>query len=221
VFDGVSITLTNEATSYRANSQGLILDDLTSGDGEVEMRIANKEISHSDGLSSPNRFDIISATATNVTEAYSSYSTNEFGISAMSQDSGSLLLNIKYLAGDNTTSQSFQKKVNYTKTRIASPSITFDTTNKTQNVDAKSTGVQLSSFDNSTITIREFYTGSVNTFSTSDISLVITSGSDDVTGNPLITRNNLVLSVGTLPNGTNSTQIGLTATVTDSEGTSR
>jgi hypothetical protein len=220
-FDGVSITLTNEATSYRANSQGLILDDLTSGDGEVEMRIANKEISHSDGLSSPNRFDIISATATNVTEAYSSYSTNEFGISAMSQDSGSLLLNIKYLAGDSTTSQSFQKKVNYTKTRIASPSITFDTTNKTQNVDAKSTGVQLSSFDNSTITIREFYTGSVNTFSTSDISLAITSGSDDVNGNPLITRNNLVLSVGTLPNGTNSTQIGLTATVTDSEGTSR
>ena len=220
-FDGVSITLTNEATSYRANSQGLILDDLTSGDGEVEMRIANKEISHSDGLSSPNRFDIISATATNVTEAYSSYSTNEFGISAMSQDSGSLLLNIKYLAGDNTTSQSFQKKVNYTKTRIASPSITFDTTNKTQNVDAKSTGVQLSSFDNSTITIREFYTGSVNTFSTSDISLAITSGSDDVNGNPLITRNNLVLSVGTLPNATNSTQIGLTATVTDSEGTSR
>jgi hypothetical protein len=220
-FDGVSITLTNEATSYRANSQGLILDDLTSGDGEVEMRIANKEISHSDGLSSPNRFDIISATATNVTEAYSSYSTNEFGISAMSQDSGSLLLNIKYLAGDNTTSQSFQKKVNYTKTRIASPSITFDTTNKTQNVDAKSTGVQLSSFDNSTITIREFYTGSVNTFSTSDISLAITSGSDDVSGNPLITRNNLVLSVGTLPNATNSTQIGLTATVTDSEGVSR
>ena len=220
-FDGVSITLTNEATSYRANSQGLILDDLTSGDGEVEMRIANKEISHSDGLSSPNRFDIISATATNVTEAYSSYSTNEFGISAMSQDSGSLLLNIKYLAGDNTTSQSFQKKVNYTKTRIASPSITFDTTNKTQNVDAKSTGVQLSSFDNSTITIREFYTGSVNTFSTSDISLAITSGSDDLNGNPLITRNNLVLSYGKLPSGSNSTQVGLTATVTDSEGTSR
>ena len=220
-FDGVSITLSNESTSFRANGQGVILDDVTSGDGEVEMRIGNKEIAHSNGLLSPNRFDIISATATNVTEAYSSYTTNEYGISAMSADSGSLLLNIKYLAGDNSTSQSFQKKVNYNKNRIASPSIVFDTTNKTQNVDAKSTGVQLSSFDSSVISIREFYTGSLTSFSSGDIDLTITSGSDDESGNPLVTRSGLTLSYGKLPNGSNSTQVGLTATVTDSEGTSR
>ena len=220
-FDGVSITLTNDSTTFRANGQGAVLDNFASGDGEVEVRIANKEIQHSDGLTSPNRFDIVSATATNVTEAFSSYTTNEYGISSLSADSGSLVLSIKYLAGDNATSQSFQKKVNYTKNRIASPSIVFDTTNKTQNVDAKSTGAQLSSFDSSTMTIREFYTGSLTSFSSANIDLTITSGSDDVSGNPLVTRSGLSLSYGELPNNTNSTQVGLTATVTDSEGTSR
>jgi hypothetical protein len=220
-FDGVSITLTNDSTTFRANGQGAVLDNFASGDGEVEVRIANKEIQHSDGLTSPNRFDIVSATATNVTEAYSSYTTNEYGISSLSADSGSLILSVKYLAGDNSTSQSFQKKVNYTKNRIASPSIVFDTTNKTQNVDAKSTGAQLSSFDSSTMAIREFYTGSLTSFSSANIDLTITSGSNDVSGNPLVTRSGLSLSYGELPNNTNSTQVGLTATVTDSEGTSR
>jgi len=220
-FDGVSITLTNDSTTFRANGQGVILDDVSSGDGVVEVRIANKEIQHSNGLTSPNRFDIVSATATNVTEAYSSYLTNEYGISAMSQDSGSLSLNITYLAGDNSTSQSFQKKVNYTKNRIAPPSITFDTTNKNQNNSAESTGVQVGDFDDSTITIREFYTGSITSFNSSDISLEITSGTDDKDGNDLVTRSGLTLSFGRLPSNVSSTQVGLTATVTDSEGVSR
>jgi len=220
-FDGVSITLTNDSTTFRANGQGVILDDLTSGDGIVEMRIGNKVIQHNNGLGSSNRFDIVSATATNVTEAYSSYLTNEYGISAMSQDSGSLSLNITYLAGDNSTSQSFQKKVNYTKNRIAPPSITFDTTNKNQNNSAESTGVQVGDFDDSTITIREFYTGSITSFNSSDISLEITSGTDDKDGNDLVTRSGLTLSFGRLPSNVSSTQVGLTATVTDSEGVSR
>lgn len=220
-FDGVSITLTNDSTTFRANGQGVILDDLTSGDGIVEMRIGNKVIQHNNGLGSSNRFDIVSATSTNVTEAYSSYLTNEYGISAMSQDSGSLSLNITYLAGDNSTSQSFQKKVNYTKNRIAPPSITFDTTNKNQNNSAESTGVQVGDFDDSTITIREFYTGSITSFNSSDISLEITSGTDDKDGNDLVTRSGLTLSFGRLPSNVSSTQVGLTATVTDSEGVSR
>jgi len=220
-FDGVSITLTNDSTTFRANGQGVILDDLTSGDGIVEMRIGNKVIQQNNGLGSSNRFDIVSATATNVTEAYSSYLTNEYGISAMSQDSGSLSLNITYLAGDNSTSQSFQKKVNYTKNRIAPPSITFDTTNKNQNNSAESTGVQVGDFDDSTITIREFYTGSITSFNSSDISLEITSGTDDKDGNDLVTRSGLTLSFGRLPSNVSSTQVGLTATVTDSEGVSR
>jgi hypothetical protein len=220
-FDGVSITLSNEATAFRANGQGLVLDDFASGDGNVEVRIGNKIIEHENGLSTPNRFDITGSVPTNVTEKDASYTSDEYGVTALTQDSGSIILNIKYLAGDGVTTQSFNKKVNYTKNRIAQPSITFDTTNKTQNVDAKSTGVQLTDFDDSVLTIREFYTGSVTTFTSGDIDLVITSGSDDSAGNPLVTRSGLTLSFGDLPNGVNSTQIGLTATLTDSEGFSR
>jgi len=216
-FDGVSITLSNESTAFRSNGQGLILDSFDSGDGEVEVRIADKEIDHSNGLSSPNTFDIVSATATNVTEAYSSYLTNQYGINAMSADSGSLVLNISYLAGDNSTTQSFQKKVNYNKNRIAQPSIIIDTTNKTQNVDAKSTGVQLTSFEDSTITVREFYTGSVTTFSSSDVAISFDSNPSTIATD----NGDLTLSYSNLANATNSTQVQFTATVTDSEGTSR
>jgi hypothetical protein len=220
-FDGVSITLSNESTAFRANGQGVVLDDFTSGDGNVEVRIGNKIIEHENGLITPNTFDITGSVPINVTEKDELYTSDEYGVTALTQDSGSVILNIKYLAGDGVTTQSFNKKVNYTKNRIAQPSITFDTTNKTQNVDAKSTGVQLTDFDDSTLTIREFYTGSVTTFASGDIDLVITSGSDDSTGNPLVTRSGLTLSFGDLPDGVNSTQIGLTATLTDSEGFGR
>ena len=220
-FDGVSITLSNESTTFRANGQGLVLDTFDSGDGNVEVRIGNKIIEHDNGLTVPNRFDITGSIPTNVTEKDASYTSDEYGITVLAQDSGSVILNIKYLAGDGVTTQSFNKKVNYTKNRIAQPSITFDTSNKTQNVDAKSTGVQLTDFDDSVLTIREFYTGSVTTFASGDIDLVITSGSDDSTGNPLVTRSGLTLSFGDLPDGVNSTQIGLTATLTDSEGFGR
>ena len=216
-FDGVSITLSNESTAFRSNGQGLILDSFDSGDGEVEVRIADKEIDHSNGLSSPNTFDIVSATATNVTEEYPSYLTNQYGINAMSADSGSLLLNISYKAGDNSTTQSFQKKVNYSKNRIAQPSIIIDTTNKTQNVDAKSTGVQLTDFEDSTITVREFYTGSVTTFSSSDVAISFDSNPSTIATD----NGDLTLSFDNLANATNSTQVQFTATVTDSEGTSR
>jgi len=216
-FDGVSVTLSNESTAFRSNGQGLVLDSFDTGDGVVEVRIADKEISHNNGLNSPNTFDIVSATATNVTEKDSSYTTNEYGVTAISADSGSLLLNISYLAGDNSTTQSFQKKVNYTKNRIAQPSIIIDTTNKTQNVDAKSTGVQLTPFEDSTITVREFYTGSVTTFSSSDVAISFDSNPSTIATD----NGDLTFSYSNLGNSTNSTQVQFTATVTDSEGTSR
>ena len=217
-FDGVSITLSNEATVFRANGQGVILDNLDSGDGIVEVRIADKEIEHQNGLGK-NKFDIISVVAsTDLTANSLSPVDNSYGISSMNTDNGNLLLNITYKAGDNATTQSFQKKVNYTKNRIASPSIIIDTTNTTQNVDAKSTGAQLTAFDDSEITIREFYTGSVTTFASSDVSISFNAP----VPNTIATDNgDLTISYSNLPDNTNSTQVLFTATVTDSEGQTR
>ena len=212
-FDGVSITLSNESTAFRANSVGKVLDEFSAGDGVVEMRIGNVEIEHNDGLTTPNRFDIIGSTVTNVTESNPLYSDDTYGITGISADSGNIVLSIQYLAGDGVTSQTFQKKVNYTKNRIAPPTITIDTTNKTQNVDAKSTGVQITSFEDSLVTVKEIYTGSITTFTSGDVGVTF-----DLNPNTIASENNLLISYDNLISSSDSTQVQFTATVIDSEG---
>jgi hypothetical protein len=216
-FDAVSIVLSNESTTFRANSVGSILDDLSEGNGTVSMNIGNQSISHNDGLGSRNTFDIVSVSGTNVTPLSASPTTNLYGISAMSADNGTLDITVDYLAGDNATSQSFSKKVNYGKNRSAPPTIELTTTNKTQNVSANSSGVQADSFDDSVITLQEFYTGSSKTFGSSDVTI-------DFQSNPstIATDNgNLTISYSNLADGTNSANVIFSASVVDSEGTSR
>jgi len=216
-FDGVSINLSNESTAFRANSVGSVLDDFSIGDGEVEVRIGNVIIEHNDGLTESNTFDIISATPLNVVESNPTYGDEFYGISNLTADSGSLVLDIKYLAGDGTTSQTFKKKVNYTKNRIAPPTITIDTTNKTQNVDAKSTGVQITSFEDSILTVKEIYTGSNTTFLETDVDL-----SFDLNPNTVANKDdNLTISYSNLGDLVDSSQVQFTVTVTDSEGVDR
>jgi hypothetical protein len=216
-FDAVSIVLSNESTTFRANSVGSILDDLSEGNGTVSMNIGNQSISHNDGLGSRNTFDIVSVSGTNVTPLSASPTTNLYGISAMSADNGTLDITVDYLAGDNATSQSFSKKVNYGKNRSAPPTIELTTTNKTQNVSANKNGVQDDSFEDSTITVQEFYTGSSKTFGSSDVTI-------DFQSNPstIATDNgNLTISLANLADGTNSANVIFSASVVDSEGTSR
>ena len=216
-FDAVSIVLSNESTTFRANSVGSILDNLSEGNGTVSMNIGNQSISHNDGLNSRNTFDIVSVSGTNVTPLSASPTTNLYGISAMSADNGTLDITVDYLAGDNATSQSFSKKVNYGKNRSAPPTIELTTTNKTQNVSANSSGVQDDSFEDSTITVQEFYTGSSKTFGSSDVTI-------DFQSNPstIATDNgDLTISLSNLADGTNSANVIFSASVVDSEGTTR
>ena len=89
-----------------------------------------------------NTFDITSISGTNVTPISASPTTNEYGISAFqsSKDSGSLSLNIEYLAGDNATSQSFSKVVSYTKSKKAVPNVEVFASPIAQTISANSVG---------------------------------------------------------------------------------
>jgi hypothetical protein len=216
-FDAVSIVLSNESTTFRANSVGSILDNLSEGNGTVSMNIGNQSISHNDGLNSRNTFDIVSVSGTNVTPLSASPTTNLYGISAMSADNGTIDITVDYLAGDNATSQSFSKKVNYGKNRSAPPTIELTTTNKTQNVSANSSGVQDDSFEDSTITVQEFYTGSSKTFGSSDVTIDFQSNPSSIATD----NGNLTISLANLADGTNSANVIFSASVVDSEGTSR
>ena len=108
-FDAVSLVLSNESTTFPAKSTGVIIGGLASSVGTVQMNIGSSQITHDDvgDGRAKNTFDITSVSGTNVTPISTSPTANSYGISAFSntKDSGSLLLNIEYLAGDNATSQ--------------------------------------------------------------------------------------------------------------------
>ena len=114
-FDAVSLVLSNESTTFPAKSTGVVIGGLASSVGTVQMNIGSSQITHDDvgDGRAKNTFDITSVSGTNVTPISTSPTSNSYGISAFSntKDSGSLTLNIEYLAGDNATSQSFQKIV--------------------------------------------------------------------------------------------------------------
>ena len=108
------------------------------------MNIGSSQITHDDvgDGRAKNTFDITSVSGTNVTPISTSPTSNSYGISAFSntKDSGSLTLNIEYLAGDNATSQSFQKIVSYTKAKNSVPNIELAVSPIAQTIAGNSRG---------------------------------------------------------------------------------
>lgn len=144
-FDGVSIVLSNESTAFPANSTGEVVGGFAASSGSVQMFIGGNQIQHDDydnDLSQNiNTFDIISASGDNVTPTDDTPNTSNYSISAFetTKDSGSLTLDIKYLAGDGITSQSFQKVVSYTKAKKAAPTVAAFLSPQSQTIDFGST----------------------------------------------------------------------------------
>ena len=141
-FDAVSLVLSNESTSFPAKSNGEVTGGFVASSGSVQMFVGGTEIQHNEGLGTRNRFDITSISGTNVTPTTTSPNTKNYSISAFenNKDSGSLTLNIEYLAGDNVTSQSFQKIVSYTKAKKAVPNALTKTSPSTQTINSSSLG---------------------------------------------------------------------------------
>jgi len=148
-FDAVSLVLSNDSTSFSAKSTGEVTGGFAASSGSVQMFIGNTQITHddydSDSSRNRNTFDIKTITATNVTATDTSPNTANYSISAFetSKDSGSLTLDIEYLAGDNITSQSFQKIVSYTKSKKAVPNVLTKTSPSTQTINSGSSGFEV------------------------------------------------------------------------------
>lgn len=138
-FDGVSLVLSNENSSFPANSTGEITSQsLEASSGSITMFIGGAQIQHNEGLSSKNTFDITNVVGTNCTPNLSNPTTNEYGITSMNADSASIEMTIKYLAGDNETSQSFQKIVSYSKAKKGVPTVLTKTSPASQTINSSS-----------------------------------------------------------------------------------
>jgi len=161
-FDGVSIVISNEATTLTSDSRGFISSsdfELTSGSATVY--VAGNLIPFDDN-GVKNTFEITNLQGTNCTPNGGNGSDpilNEYGIAAISADKAALDITITYTAGDGATSQSFKKNVSYTRAKSAPPSFRLEVTNNKQTVEALSNGVQTGSFQDSVATVYEYYKG--------------------------------------------------------------
>jgi hypothetical protein len=224
ILDGLSATLTNDNASLPSLSNGFVASGsfyFTSG--SVNVKVGNETIifdDDNDGNRANNTFAITNLSGIGCTPNggnNSNPSQNAYSITNLTADSGSLDITINYKDGAGDTT-SLIKTVTYTKNKKAAPVLAISSTPKDQSVTAKSTGAQIDSFANATISVKETYNGSTSTLTitsltatSADIASISTTPS---TG--LITLNNK-----TLADAKNSTTITITAVVTDSEGVSR
>jgi len=220
-FDGISVVLTNESSTFPAKSTGDIIQtsDLALGSGSVIMTINSASIAYTASAQlGANRFTILSQTASGVTANAISSTSASYSISGFpnTADSGSLELAIRYKAGDNSTTADFRKFVTYTKAKKAAPVLEFIIGNNNQSTDAKSTGEQIGAFANSSLVVKEQYNGSA-TFLNLAGAPTINSSSAFTT----ITKTATLLTYPTMASGTDSVELSVTGSVVDSEGVSR
>ena len=216
-FDGVSLVLSNESTTFPAKSTGVIIGGLAGSKGDVQMFIGGNQITHDDvtgdGIRARNTFDIKTVTGTNVTPISTSPTTNEYGISAFqtNKDTGSLSLDIEYLAGDNATSQSFSKVVSYTKAKNSVPNVEVSVSPASQTINADSKGS--GSVSPQTINVKALEGGTTRFTGFGDITY-----SGGLTGS--ISSNSITFT-DTASDMTSDTEtIEIDVNFTDSEGTS-
>jgi len=218
ILDGLSVSLTNDNASLPARSTGFVESgSFVLSSGSVSVKVGNEVITHSNGLSANNRFDVVSAVATNVQTGSLNYSTTDYFITRLDADSGSLNLTIRYKDGAGDASDT-TKLVTYTKNKRGAPILQISSTPKDQTVTAKSTGEQTDSFSNVTISVKETYNGATTNLTITSL----TATSANISSISTTPSTGLVTLNGkTLANGVNSTTVDISAVVTDSEGISR
>jgi hypothetical protein len=140
ILDGLSVSLTNDNASLPARSTGFVESgSFVLSSGSVSVKVGNEIITHSNGLSANNRFDVVSAVATNVQTGSLDYSTTDYFITRLDADSGSLNLTIRYKDGAGDTSDT-TKLVTYTKAKIGTPNVVVAVSPSAQSISSNSRG---------------------------------------------------------------------------------
>jgi hypothetical protein len=222
ILDGLSATLTNDNASLPALSNGFVASGsfvLTSG--SVNVKVGNENIlfdDDNDSVRVNNTFAITNISGTGCTPNTDNNSnpiTNTYGITNLTADSGSLDITINYKDGAGDTTD-IVKTVTYTKNKKAAPVLTFVIGNNNQSADAKSTGEQISVFSDSTLSVKEQYNGT-----SSNLTLLSAPTINSSSAFVSITKTTTNLSYPNMVNGTDSIELSITGSVTDSEGTNR
>ena len=158
-------------------------------------------------------------TATNSYTGFSAASATTITLANLANGTDSSVLTITGVVTDSEgVARTIVGTATISKSRKAAPVLKVEITNKSQSVTAKSTGVQIGAFSNPVVTVSETYNGATTTKTIT----ALTAASGDIAA--IVTTpgtGTITLNGRTLANGTDGTVVSVSATVTDSEGTSR
>jgi hypothetical protein len=211
ILDGFSIAASNENTSFPANSTGTVIGGFAASSGSITVKVGNETINYSSTFVT-NSFSASISSTSGLTP--NTFNGTNYSINALSADSGSLTLLVKYKDGGGTIISS-SKEITYSKVKKAAPVLSFVIGNNNQTVTAKSTGAQIDTFVTASFTVNETYDGVTTTKTFTPTSIIATNSY--TTGSTTATT----LSLPNMANGTDSVDISITGSVVDSENTTR
>ena len=206
----ISVNLTNENATLPARSTGWVASgSFVATSGSVSVKVGGEDIARQEGLATNNRFDVISATGTNCTPNDTTPDDSTYGITALSADSGSLSLVVRYKDGRGSSTD-ITKIVTYSKAKAAVPSVRISATPQSQTVAANAAGTQTGTLTNVTITALE---GTTDRFT----SMAISGTPVGFSTAPTVSGNTLTMTSAVM--NADEASVTLIVTHTDSEGT--
>ena len=222
ILDGLSATLTNDNTSLPALSNGFVASgSFVFTSGSINVKVGNETITFDDDNDlnrANNTFAITNVSGIGCTPNGGNNSNptiNQYGITNLSADSGSLDITIDYKDGEGF-STNLVKTVTYTKNKKAAPVLSFIVGNNNQTATALSTGTQIDEFVTASLSVIETYDG-ISSPKTLVSAPTTTATNLYTIGNKTTTT----ISLPKIATGTDSVDISITGSVIDSENITR
>jgi hypothetical protein len=129
----IAVNLSNENTTFPAYSAGTVFGGFLASSGSISVKVGSEDIVYASTIGN-NKFSASISSSLNVTPALT---TNNYSITALSADSGSINLKVTYRDGRGTDSV-FTKLVTYSKAKAGSPNVLAAVSPSAQSISANS-----------------------------------------------------------------------------------
>lgn len=212
ILDGFSVEASNNNTTFPANSAGSVVGGFVASSGSITVKVGNETINYSSQFI-PNSFSASISSTAGLTA--NTFNGTSYSINALTADSGSLTLLVKYKDGGGTIISS-SKEITYSKAKKSAPVLNLVVGNNNQTATAKSTGAQIDAFVTASLSVIETYDG-ISTTKTLTSAPTTTATNAYTIGNKTTTT----IALPNMVNGTDSVDIAITGSVVDSENTTR
>ena len=129
----IAVNISNENTTFPAYSGGTVFGGFLASSGSISVKVGSEDISYASTIGN-NKFSASISSSSNVTAVLTN---NNYSITALSADSGSLTLKVTYRDGRGSDSE-FTKLVTYSKAKAGSPNVLVAVSPSAQTITANS-----------------------------------------------------------------------------------